>query len=100
MKKTFATTMPDRIGAFLQADRLITRLGLNITRVSYNRAVDAHMLFIEVEGDAKQLETADKELTALGYLSNNPNYGNIILMQFKLWDQPGALLPILELINK
>lgn len=100
MKKTFATTIPDRIGAFLQADRLITRLGLNITRVSYNRAVDAHMLFIEVEGDAKQLETADKELTALGYLSNNPNYGNIILMQFKLWDQPGALLPILELINK
>lgn len=100
MRKTFATTVPDRIGAFLQADRLLTELGLNITRVSYNRAVDAHMLFIEVEGTESQLETAAKELTALGYLSNNPNYGNIILMQFKLKDQPGSLLPVLELINK
>lgn len=100
MKKTFATTMPDRIGAFLQADRLITKLGLNITRVSYNRAVDAHMLFIEVEGDKSQLITADKELTALGYLSNETYHGNILLMQFKLLDKPGALLPILELINK
>lgn len=100
MKKTFATTMPDRIGAFLQADRLISELGLNITRVSYNKAVDAHMLFIEAEGPKDLLETATKELTALGYLSDKSAYGNVILMQFKLRDKPGVLLPVLELIDK
>ena len=69
MKKTFTTVMPDRIGAFLDADRALTDLGLNITRVSYNKAVDKHTLFIEVEGDEEQLLKADKELTALGYLN-------------------------------
>lgn len=100
MKKTYTTTMPDRIGAFLQADKIISELGLNITRVSYNKAVDAHMLFIEVEGNEKKLSEATKKLTALGYLSKNSYNGNILLMQFKLPDIPGALLPVLELINK
>ena len=50
MKKTFVTTMPDRAGAFLKASRIIADLDLNITRVSYNKAIDTHTLFIEVEG--------------------------------------------------
>lgn len=51
MKKTFTTTMPDRVGAFLRASQAIGELGANITRVSYNKAVDTHMLFIEVEAE-------------------------------------------------
>ena len=46
MKQTFTTVMPDRIGAFLEASRVFAALGLNITRVSYNKAVDVHTLFI------------------------------------------------------
>ena len=46
MKKTFVTTMPDRAGAFLKASRIIADLDLNITRVSYNKAIDTHTLFI------------------------------------------------------
>lgn len=99
MKETFATTMPDRIGAFLQADRCISRLGLNITRVSYNKAVDTHMLFIEVEGEEEKLERARAELDALGYLREEKGIGSVILLEFKLKDEPGALLPVLELIH-
>ena len=92
--------MPDQMGAFLKADRCISKLGLNITRVSYNKAVDAHMLFIEVEGSKEQLALADRELGELGYLNNQAGLGSVILIEFKLRDVPGALLPILELIQE
>ena len=36
MKKTYITTMPDHIGAFLKASECFASLGINITRVSYN----------------------------------------------------------------
>lgn len=99
MKKTFATVMPDKIGSFLKADKCITELGLNITRVSYNKSLDAHMLFIEVEGNEDKLSFLEKELTDLGYIKENLNAKNIILMEFRLNDKTGALLPILELID-
>ena len=56
MKKTYITTMPDHIGAFLKASECFASHGINITRVSYNKAVDSHTLFIDVDGDEKELE--------------------------------------------
>jgi len=91
--------MPDRIGAFLRANRCLSGLGLNITRVSYNKAVDKHMLFIEAEGEPDKLDLAEKELSAMGYLPTQPDFGSVILMEFTLRDEPGALTPVLELIN-
>lgn len=99
MKKTFTTVMPDKIGAFLKADRCLSRLGLNITRVSYNKAVDAHMLFIEAEGSEEQLKLAGEELSRLGYLGAMNSLGGVILIEFKLRDEAGSLLPVLELID-
>ena len=98
MKKTFTTRMPDRVGAFYLADRCITDLGLNITRVSYNKAVDTHTLFLEVEGAPETLERAESALAALGYLSDETDPGQVLLIEFKLRDEPGALLPVLALI--
>ena len=100
MKQTFTTVMPDQIGAFLKADRCLTALGLNITRVSYNKAVDKHTLFIEAEGTEEQLKQAEAELTQMGYLHRDGSFGDVILMEFKLPDHPGAVMPILELIHE
>ena len=50
MKKTYVTSMPNHIGAFLKASKCFSALGINITRVSYNKAVDSHTLFIDAEG--------------------------------------------------
>ena len=47
MKKTYITDVPNHIGAFLQASRIFAARSINITRVSYNKAVDSHMIFIE-----------------------------------------------------
>ena len=54
MKKTYATSMPNHIGAFLKASKCFAALGINITRVSYDKAVDSHMLFLDVEGTDHQ----------------------------------------------
>ena len=47
MKKTYITTMPNHIGAFLKASECFASLDINITRVSYNKAIDSHTLFID-----------------------------------------------------
>ncbi len=100
MKKTFVTNMPNQIGAFLKASKCFSELDINITRVSYNKAVDSHTLFIEVDGEEKQLEKANEKLKEIGYLSNGEENSKIILLSFRLKDQPGSVTGVLELISK
>jgi len=99
MNKTFVTKMPNHIGAFLKASKCFASLGINITRVSYNKAVDSHMLFIDAEGTPQQLEKAADELTAIGYLQCADDNRSIVLLEFKLKDEPGSVTAILKLIS-
>jgi len=99
MKKTFVTNMPDHIGAFLKASRCFSNLGVNITRVSYNRAVDLHTLFIEVDGAKEQIALASEQLKDIGYLQGGDN-AEIILIEFQLRDIPGSVTAVLELISQ
>ena len=59
MRKTYVATMPNKIGAFLKASEILADLNINITRISYNKAVDSHTVFLDVSGKAEQLEKAD-----------------------------------------
>ena len=100
MKKSYITTMPDHIGAFLKASQCFYELGINITRVSYNKAVDSNTLFIDAEGSPEQLEKADRRLADIGYLqAKNPNT-SIVLLEFKLLDVPGSVTRVLSLISE
>ena len=100
MKKTYVTNMPNHIGAFLQASRCFARLGVNITRVSYNKAVDSHTLFIDAEGTQEQLAMADRELSAIGYLQKPQTDSQILLIEFTMRDEPGGAIQVLELIEQ
>ncbi|MBE6632148.1 MAG: Zn-dependent hydrolase [Ruminococcaceae bacterium] len=100
MKKTYVTTMPDHIGAFLKASECFASLNINITRVSYNKAVDSNTLFIDAEGSEQQLSKADALLNEIGYLDNNRNSRNIVLLEFSLRDIPGGATAILSLIRE
>ena len=100
MKKTYITTMPDHIGAFLKASECFASLGVNITRVSYNKAVDSHTLFIDADGDEAQLEKADRELKKIGYLQTDRNENSIVLLEFMLRDVPGSVTEVLKLIHR
>lgn len=92
--------MPNHIGAFLKASRCFAEIGVNITRVSYNKAVDSHMLFIDAEGTPEQLRLADKRLSQIGYLQSDDNGKNVMLLEFTLRDVPGSVTDILELISE
>ena len=100
MKKTYVTSMPNHIGAFLKASKCFSELGINITRVSYNKAVDSHTLFIDAEGTEEQLKKADKELEKIGYLQSSTNKTSIVLIEFRLEDVPGSVTNVLELISR
>ncbi|MBE7061436.1 MAG: MBL fold metallo-hydrolase [Clostridiales bacterium] len=100
MKKTYVTKMPNHIGAFLKASKCFADLGINITRVSYNKAVDSHTLFIEVDGEESQFEKANEKLKEIGYLSNGEENTKIVLIEFRLKDEPGSVTNVLELISK
>ena len=99
MKKTYVTSMPDHIGAFLKASKCFSALGINITRVSYNKAVDSHTLFIDAEGTEEQLGKADVELEKIGYLQGNKSKTSVVLIEFCLKDVPGSVASVLELIS-
>ena len=100
MKKTYVTTMPNHIGAFLKASECFAELGMNITRVSYNKAIDSHMLFIDAEGTEEQIRQADLQLTKIGYLQNGEPEKAIVLLEFTLRDRPGAVTEVLRLIQQ
>ncbi len=100
MKKTYITTMPNHIGAFLKASRCFAELGINITRVSYNKAIDSHTLFIDAEGTEEQLAKADMVLSEIGYLQPEKDARSIVLIEFCLKDEPGSVTRILELIDE
>ena len=91
--------MPNHIGAFLKASECLASFGINITRVSYNKAIDSHTLFIDAEGDEEQLKKADKELEQIGYLQTEKNNKSIVLLEFMLKDVPGSVTKILRLID-
>ena len=99
MKKTYVTTMPDHAGAFLKASQCMASLGVNITRISYNKAVDTHTLFIEAEGTEAQLAQATEHLEAIGYLQSG-QAPSVILVEFRLPDRPGSITSVLELIER
>ena len=91
--------MPNHIGAFLKASSCFAELGINITRASYNKAIDSHMLFIDVEGTKEQIEKADIELEKIGYLPSE-HKTSIVLIEFHLVDTPGSVTAVLTLINE
>ena len=99
MKRTFITNMPDRIGAFLAANEKLSSIGVNITRVSYNKAIDTHTLFLEIDGEESLLIKAEEILTSLGYIKKESGKASVILLEFHLKDEPNRLHPILVLIQ-
>lgn len=99
MRREFAVVLRDSEGAFLEADRVFSDLGLDIMRVSYNKIVDVHTCFVEVSGDAATLDAAEERLRELGLFHTQSHVGTVRLVEFEMPNAPGALRPALELID-
>jgi len=98
-RKSYVTRMPDKTGAFLLASKIIAKYCGNIVRVSYNKAVDLHMLFLDVEATAESHQKIAKELETVGYLKNELSETRVIEVNIKIPDQPGAVLPVLKILD-
>ncbi|MEI8200287.1 MAG: MBL fold metallo-hydrolase [Eubacteriales bacterium] len=99
-RKSFVTSMPDKSGTFLRATRIIADHGGNIVRVSYNKAVDLHMLFIDVQAPADKLRKIEEDLLKIGYINERITETRVIEVSVKIPDKPGAVLPVLEVLSK
>ena len=99
MKRSFMTNLPDTSGAFLTASRIILRHGGNMVRASYNKAVDAHTLFVDVEGEEDALDAIESELTAAGFLQNESRV-KVVLLEADVPNQPGGAIPVLEALHR
>ena len=100
MQKTFITRLPEQTGAFLRACRMIWNTGASITRVSYNKAVDTHTLFLDARGTEAQLSAIADALRGAGYLLECTGNIRVMLMDFALENRAGSMLPVLELIDR
>ncbi len=99
-KKTFVTNIPDKSGAFMLASKIIYKHQGNIVRVSYNKAVDLHTLFIDVVADEDDLNLITCELENIGYLNEKISETRVIIVSIKIPDVPGALLPVLKILDR
>lgn len=95
--RTFTTRTPDKPGAFMLACKVIMDHDGNIVRVSFNKGVN---LFIEVYATREQLNAIDKELSEISYVDYMPKEPMILVMDVRIKDVPGALYPVLKVIDK
>ena len=98
-KKTriFTTRTPDKPGAFMRACKVIMDHNGNIVRVSYNKGIN---LFIEVSATEEELKAIDKELVDISYVDDAPPEPTVLVMSVRITDVPGALYPVLKVIDK
>ncbi len=99
-RKSFVTNMPDKAGAFLLASEIICRYHGNIVRASFNKAVDLHTLFIDVEASEQELGEITAELVSAGYLNNKISAVRVIVVNIRIPDVPGAVLPVLKILDR
>jgi len=99
-QKTFVTSMPDKSGTFLRASRIIASHNGNIIRVSYNKAVDLHMLFVDVQASENKLLEIEKDLSDIGYINKRIPETRVIEVSVRIPDNTGAILPVLEILSR
>lgn len=99
MKKTFALAMPNKSGEFLSAAKVFLSCSLNIIRVSYNKAIDSHMIFAETEGEPENIKKAASLLKEMGYLKNISDLGCVILTELCINGAPDTLNEVLKVIE-
>lgn len=102
MKRTesFVTRLPDRPGAFLLVSSIIKENSGDIIRASYNKAVDLHTLFLEVRGEEVDLAKIRSAFSEIGYLQEDLNPVQVIMLNIRHATGPGTIYPILQIIDR
>ena len=97
--QSFVTRLPDRHGALLLASGIIKENNGDIIRVSFNKSVDMHTVFMEVRGEESDLANIRSALFEVGYLEENLMPTQIIMLNIRHATGPGTIYPILQILN-
>jgi len=98
--KTFILRLEDRSGHLLEVSKIISSHNANITRLSYNKVVDQHTVFIEVYADENDIVDLSMELEDRNYLLKDSSEEVDVLMTLQIIDIPGTVTNILQVFEK
>ncbi|MBR0471538.1 MAG: hypothetical protein IJI98_02440 [Methanosphaera sp.] len=98
--KTLILRLEDRSGHLLEVSKIISTHNANITRLSYNKVVDQHTVFIEVYADEKDITNLTNELKEKNYLLQHSSEEVDALITLQIIDIPGTVTNILEVFEK
>lgn len=98
--ETFVTRLPDRPGALLLASGIIKENNGDIIRLSYNKSVDMHTVFMEVRGEEADLARIRLALQEVGYLEESLMPAQVIMLNIRHATGPGTIYPILRILNR
>lgn len=100
MEKSLALVVPDRSGLLREVTRIFSDNGVSILRMSYNRVVDVHAVFVDVWGSSASVAAAEDELRAWRFMPGQRRVGEVRLLEFAGDNDIPPLDPIISLINR
>lgn len=98
--KTYILRLEDRSGHLLEVSRIISSHNANITRLSYNKVVDVHTVFLEVYADDEDIKNLSRQLEEENYLLQSHSEEVDVLLTLQIIDIPGTVTNILEVFEK
>lgn len=98
--KTFILRLEDRSGHLLEVSNIISSHNANITRLSYNKVVDQHTVFIEVYADENDIRELSEELDKKNFLLKDSSEEVDVLITLQILDIPGIVTNILKVFEK
>ncbi len=100
MEKSLALALPDRPGALREVMRILSENNVSVLRVSYDRLVDIHALFVDVWGSTASISHAEDELWAWRFFPGQRQLGQVYLLELATNDDLSPLEPVLAHINR
>lgn len=98
--KTFILRLEDRSGHLLEVSEIISSHNANITRLSYNKIVDQHAVFVEVYADEDNLDKLSNELEENNLLLKQSSEEVDVLITLQILDIPGVVTDILKVFQR
>jgi len=94
------TQMPDEPGAFLKAAQIMRRYDANMSRINYDRGLDAHTFFMDITCEEGRVEDIKKDLEAIGYLERDLPQISILAIDAYVPDKSGELFDLLDILDQ
>ena len=100
MDKSLALVLPDRPGVLREVMHILSSHDVDVLRMSYNRVIDIHALFLDVWGTSLNLDEAEEELRAWKFLPGQRDVGVVRLLDLELEDELSSIEPVLALVER